>query len=254
VTLPPSVAIRLRLIEGRQSILSLHLSKWSAVNIPLSCHFLYVRSHLKPRADSYCNLIVSPSYCRRILSSVQWEMSGRDDPTIAWRYFLDVYLCGLRKGDIWGLAWSRAKNQGLFGWFYFICIIIAPRQPLLVNYDTCELCLIYTFLSQLGQLPLGETSRIVSWSRSYDNVSILFSTAPLRDGFVVLLESLVSRIFQCIGTKGPAFTSLSRNYVFNWPDWTFNRVPQFWTTWKCAGGSRCEGRWWFMGLISVASE
>jgi len=99
-------------------------------------------------------------------------------------------------------------------------------------------------LSQLGQLPLGETSRIASWSRSYDNVAILSSSAPLRDGFVVLLKSLVIRIFQCVGTKGPAFNSLPRNYVFNWPDRTFNRVPQvLTTTWKCAGESRCEGRW-----------
>ena len=90
-------------------------------HILLSYRFLFPRSHLKPRADSYCNLIVSPPYCCRILSSVQWEMSLRDDPTIAWRNFHGVYLCGVRKGDIWGLAWSRVKKQGLLlGWLYFI--------------------------------------------------------------------------------------------------------------------------------------
>jgi len=110
-------------------------------------------------------------------------------------------------------------------------------------------------MSRLGRSPLGKTCRFVSWSRSYGKVAILISTASLRDGFVVLSETHVSRIFQCVGTKGPAFTSLPRDYVFNWPDTTFIRVPHFWTTtWKCAGGSRCEGRWWFMGLISVASE
>ena len=114
---------------------SLHLSNRSAVNIPLWCLFLYARSHLKPRAELYCNLIVSPSYFLRILSTFQWEMPVKDDPTIAWHYFLGFYLCGVRKGDIWGLAWSRAKNQGLLlGWFYFIYIIIGSRQPLLVNY------------------------------------------------------------------------------------------------------------------------